>query len=124
MSVRRINLKTSVISIEGEMTGAAEYKLLQDYDRITSFGTSTIILDMRGMTYMNSAGIGLIISLLNKVRAHGQCLMAYGLNEHFRQIFEITQLNRLIPLYASEQQSLDAARDIRQARPNLAVAYS
>ncbi len=110
MLIQRINLKTSVIYLEGELNRAAEYPLMQAYQQATGVGTMNIILDLRGLNYMNSAGIALLISLIQLAHKNGQNLSGFGLSPHLRHILEITQLDRLLPLYSSEQEAIAATR--------------
>ena len=48
----------------------------------------TIVLDFSGLDYMNSGGIGLLVTLLVRVQRQGQRLLAFGLSEHYRQILD------------------------------------
>ncbi|HEU5229176.1 MAG TPA: STAS domain-containing protein, partial [Ktedonobacteraceae bacterium] len=68
-----------------------------------------IILNFSGLDYMNSSGIGLIITLLIRVNRQKQHLLAFGLSEHYRHIFEITRLDDAIKIYLSEDEALAAA---------------
>jgi anti-sigma B factor antagonist len=42
-------------------------------------------------------------------RRDGKNIVGYGLSDHYRQIFDITRLDQVIPLYASESIALAAA---------------
>ena len=57
---------------------------------------------------MNSSGIGLLVTLLIRIQRQKQRLLAFGLNEHYRQIFDLTQLDKAIGIYASEAAALAA----------------
>ncbi len=117
MSIRRINLKTSVIGVKGELTGNAEYAVMNAFQEASGKGTTNIILDFCGLNYMNSAGIALLISLIQQAHKNGQNLLGFGLNPHLRHILEITQLDRMLPLYANEQEAIAAAR-LKARNPN------
>ena len=52
---------------------------------------------------MNSSGIGLLVTMLIRVQRSKQRLLAYGLTDHYQQIFELTRLNEAIGIYESEQ---------------------
>ena len=54
------------------------------------------MLDFGGLEYMNSSGIGLLVTLLVRANRNQQRLLAYGLSEHYRQIFELTRLDEAI----------------------------
>ncbi len=51
---------------------------------------------------MNSSGIGLLVTMLIRVQRQKQQLLAYGLSDHYQQIFELTRLNEAIAIYESE----------------------
>ena len=55
---------------------------------------------------MNSSGIGLLVTLLVRAQRQKQKLAAYGLSEHYRQIFDLTRLNEAIAIYDSEADAL------------------
>ena len=54
----------SVITIRGEVTGFAEEVLMNAYNEAGSDPSQTIILDFGELEYMNSSGIGLLVTLL------------------------------------------------------------
>jgi anti-sigma B factor antagonist len=53
---------------------------------------------------MNSSGIGLLVTLLIRAQRQNQRLMAYGLDQHYQQIFELTRLNEAIGVFPSEME--------------------
>ena len=108
MNVRQIDAATSVIDIQGEVTGFAEEKMMDAYRQASQNGAGNIIFNFADMGYMNSSGIGLLITILVRARRQGQKLFAVGLNEHFQQIFELTRLREAVPIYASEADALAA----------------
>ena len=108
MTVRKVAPDTNIIDIEGEMTGFAENVLMDAYSQASANGTRVILLNFSELDYMNSSGIGLLVTVLIRAQRHGQNLMAYGLTEHYRQIFELTRLNDAIGIYADEKAALDA----------------
>jgi anti-sigma B factor antagonist len=71
--------------------------------------TRNIVLDFRELEYLNSSGIGLIVTLLVRANRQGQRLSAYGLTEHYRHIFELTRLNDAIAIHDAEDAALMAA---------------
>ena len=109
MKVRHVNEQTSVIDIEGEVTAGAENALMDAYTQATSAGTRNLILNFAGLEYMNSSGIGLLVTLLIRVQRQKQRLYAANLSDHYRQIFELTRLNEAISIYPSESEAFAAA---------------
>jgi hypothetical protein len=62
------------------------------------------------------AAHGLLVTLLIRANRQGQQLLAFGLSDHYRQIFELTRLSEAIAIYDSESAAL-AAADAAQAAP-------
>lgn len=96
----------SIIDVQGEITSFAENVLMDAYTQATSEGADVIILNFEGLEYMNSGGIGLLVTLLIRANRKDQTLLAYGLTEHYQQIFELTRLNEAIKIYGTEAEAL------------------
>jgi anti-sigma B factor antagonist len=72
-------------------------------------GARAIVLNFDGLEYMNSGGIGLLVTLLVRANRAKQRLLACGLNEHYRQILELTRLDDAIGIHGSEAEAIAAA---------------
>ncbi len=99
---------TSVIVIRGEVTAFAESQLMDAYNRATGEGARAIILNFAGLDYMNSSGIGLLVTLLIRANRAKVRLLAVELKEHYRHIFELTRLNEAIRIFDTEADALAA----------------
>jgi len=109
MTAHKLDESASVIEIQGEVTAAAENALMEAYNQAVESGARTIILDFEKLDYMNSSGIGLLVTLLIRAKRQGQRLLACGLSEHYKQIFELTRLNEAIVIYDDKVQAIAAA---------------
>lgn len=109
MNVRRINERTCTIDIHGELNGFAEDVLMQAYTEASTGNIRNIILNFNELKYMNSSGIGLLVTLLIRVNRQGQHLLATGLSDHYKHIFELTRLNQAIRSYLNEAEAIAAA---------------
>lgn len=110
MGVRRVDDAIGVVEIRGEITAASEQALMDGYAQASGPTTKAVILDFSGLEYMNSGGIGLLVTVLVRANRQKQRLLAFGLNEHYRQIFELTRLDEAIGIYADEHSAVAAAR--------------
>ncbi|MCL4300236.1 MAG: STAS domain-containing protein [Anaerolineae bacterium] len=104
MAGRQINAQLSAIDIQGEVTAAAEDMLMEAYNQVGA--ARTIILNFSGLEYMNSSGIGLLVTLLIRANRQGQHLVAVNMSEHYRHIFDLTGLNQAITIYGTEADAL------------------
>ena len=109
MDVRRIGDEVAVVDIKGEVTAACEPVLMSAYEAASDGRTSRLVLNFAGLEYMNSGGIGMLVTLLVRANRQRQELAACGLSEHYREIFELTRLDEAITIYADEAEALAAA---------------
>jgi anti-sigma B factor antagonist len=109
MDVRRVDNDASVIDVQGELTAFAEEVLMDAYNQASDGKVRAIILNFEGLEYMNSSGIGLLVTLLIRVNREKQRLLTYGLSEHYRSIFQITRLDDAIGIHDSEEEAIEAA---------------
>lgn len=98
----------TAIRIGGDITGASEPALMAAYVRAGEAGARAIILDFEQLEYMNSGGIGLLVTILVRAQRAGQRLLATGLSEHYRQILSLTRLDEAIEIHDSEASALAA----------------
>ncbi len=110
LTVRSPDDGIRVIDIGGEITAFAENALMDAYTEANLGEPAAIVLNFSGLDYMNSSGIGLLVTLLIRVQRRDQKLLACGLSEHYRQIFELTRLNEAIGVFSSESEALQAAQ--------------
>jgi len=109
MEVRRAGERASIIDIRGDITSASEEALMDAYGRATSDGVRVVLLNFSGLEYMNSGGIGLLVTLLVRANRQRERLLAFGLTDHYRQILELTRIDEAIGMYDSEEDALAAA---------------
>jgi anti-sigma B factor antagonist len=99
-----------VIDIKGDITASSEDVLMDAYGRASDSDVKAIVLNFSDLDYMNSGGIGLLVTLLVRAQRQRQRVLAYGLSDHYRQIFELTRLDEAVGIHDSEDDALEAAR--------------
>jgi len=109
MDAREINPRTSILDIKGDVTAACEQALMDAYTRASKPTTQAVVLNFSGLEYMNSGGIGMLVTLLVRANRQRQRLLAFGLSDHYRQIFELTRLDEAIAIYDTEADAITAA---------------
>jgi len=109
LGVRRIEESACILDIEGDITAFSEEALMDAYTEGAGDGVKAVLLNFTGLEYMNSGGIGLLVTVLVRANRAKQKLLAFGLTEHYREIFELTRLDEAIGIYATEADALAAA---------------
>jgi anti-sigma B factor antagonist len=106
--VWELNPQTRVIDVQGELTGDAESAILSAYAQADVDATQLVVLNFKQLSYMNSSGVGLLITLVVRARRQGKKLAAVALPAHFKKILLLTRLNEALPIY-DNQSDLEAA---------------
>ncbi len=107
--VRHASEAARVIDIKGDITAQSEEVLMDAYGRASADGAKSIILNFSTLDYMNSGGIGLLVTLLVRAQRQHQGVLAYGLSDHYQQIFELTRLDEAVKIHDTEAAALTAA---------------
>ena len=102
-----------VIDVEGQLvvTNRQEFKqvVLDEVER----GARSFVVDFTRSAYIDSSGLGALVSLGKRIRESGGDLRLAGLNEDLRTLFELTRLDALFPLFATRA---DALADVTATR--------
>jgi anti-sigma B factor antagonist len=96
---------TPVIELAGQIDADAESGLLAAWSRAAP-GAGRVVLDFGGADYINSTGLALIVQVLARARAQGTEVHAFGLSDHYREIFEITRLADFVTLHGDRAAAL------------------
>jgi anti-sigma B factor antagonist len=99
---------TGVIDLRGEINLGADQALNAAYDAAVRGDPRTVVLNFADVDYINSTGIALIVGLLARARKEHRTVRAFGLSEHYRQIFAITRLSDFMGIYADEDSAVTA----------------
>lgn len=108
MNTRKAREGVCIVDIKGEINAQAESAFMEAYNQAGSQGAKTILLNFNELDYMNSSGIGLLVTLLIRANRQKQRLAAFGMSEHYIQIFELTRLNDAISIFSDEATALAA----------------
>jgi anti-anti-sigma factor len=100
----------TVLAIFGDVTSGSEPALMDAFVRAVDGGARTIVLDFTGLEYMNSGGIGLLVTLLVRAKRQGQRLLAVGLSDHYREIFSLIRLDEAIGIHDDANAAVAASR--------------
>lgn len=112
MMVRKVDEEISVVDVRGELTAFAEDVLMDAYSQASDGGVRAVVINFSGLEYMNSSGIGLLVTLLIRANRQKQRILTYGLSEHYRHIFELTRLDEAIGIHDTEEDAIRAANAI------------
>ena len=96
---------THVIELTGTVNRAAKEAMEAAYEGTRS---GRVLLDFSNVDYINSTGIAVIVGLLAMARAEGRDVGAFGLTDHYREVFQITRLADFMTIYDDKSAAVSA----------------
>src|ERR671910_2182304 len=114
MTVRHLEVEVrrepggAVLDLRGEINGFAQEALDAAYTEAEAQEPEAILLNFEGVDYINSTGIALIVGLLAKARISKRRLVAYGLSDHYVEVFNITRLSDFMGVFPDEESAMSA----------------
>lgn len=101
------------ISLVGDLIGSPDtQQLLQAVNEHLDGNVLNCAIDLSAVRYVNSSGIGTLVSLLTKFRSRGGELVLINPADHPRKLLALTKLNNIFTVVASPaeaRQQLTAA---------------
>ncbi|MCA9739109.1 MAG: STAS domain-containing protein [Gemmatimonadota bacterium] len=96
----------TVVDVEGQLIVGNRQELKQRVLEELEKGEKTFVIDFSNTGYIDSSGLGVLVSLSKKIREQGGELRLAGLNEDLRTLFELTKLDTLFVIADSRSEAL------------------
>lgn len=107
-SVRKDEKGVVVIDVEGQLIVGNRQELKQKVLEALEAGDRKFLIDFTRTGYIDSSGLGVLVSLSKKIRDEGGDLRLAGLNEDLRTLFELTKLDTLFAISDTAGEALAA----------------
>lgn len=87
------------VRLSGDLIGSPDtQQLLQSVDQHLGEEVHSCAVDLSGVRYINSTGIGVLVSLLTKFRSRGGEMILINPADHPRKMLAITKLNAIFSI--------------------------
>jgi anti-sigma B factor antagonist len=101
--------KTLILRVSGDLIGEDNgTQLVGAVNDAMSHQANTCIIDISGLRYINSSGIGVLITILTKFRNKGGEVFLMNPSESVKKLLLITKLNSIFQVIQSEEEALPA----------------
>ena len=83
-----------------------EAPLKEHVDALVRQGRNKIIIDVRDVTRLDSAGIGMLVSKYVTVHRHGGVIKLLNMTRHTSRLMDITNLDQVFECFDSEEDAI------------------
>ena len=97
-----------VVGVDGQLIVGNRQELKQKVLDALEGGTKKFVVDFNKTGYIDSSGLGVLVSLSKKIREQGGELRLAGLNEDLQTLFELTKLDTLFAITKTAEEALTA----------------
>jgi len=95
----------SIISVSGDIDAYHSPKLKEEMEKYIKGEAKNIILDLTDVPYIDSAGLGTLVSILRESRNYKKELKLVGLRKNIKRIFEMTRLDKIFLIFDTIEES-------------------
>ena len=97
----------TLVEVEGQLIVGNRQELKQKVLERLEAGDRKFVVDFAQTGYIDSSGLGVLVSLSKKIREQGGELRLSNLNEDLRTLFELTKLDTLFRIADDKDQAMD-----------------
>jgi anti-anti-sigma factor len=96
-----------VVDVDGQLIVGNRQELKQRVLEELEKGERKFVVDFTNTGYIDSSGLGVLVSLSKKIREQGGELRLSSLNEDLRTLFELTKLDTLFKIADAREEALE-----------------
>ncbi len=97
----------TIVEVTGQLIVGNRQELKDDVLELLRSGTRKFLIDFSDTAYIDSSGLGVLVSLSKKIREKGGELRLSNLNEDLRTLFELTKLDTLFQIADTRTEALE-----------------
>ncbi len=103
----------AVVDVKGEIDVYTAPKLREKLIELVSEGSYNVVVNLEGVDFLDSTGLGVLVGALKRVKAHDGSLSLVCTQDKILKIFKITGLTKVFPIHESIEEAVDAGSSSR-----------
>ncbi|WP_375501095.1 STAS domain-containing protein [uncultured Nostoc sp.] len=99
-----MNLSVTVLELSGILDGIRGNELRREISEILANGADILLIDMKEVKFIDSSGLGALVSAMQMVRNANGKLFVCSINDQVRMLFELTKMDRIFQSFADQEE--------------------
>jgi anti-sigma B factor antagonist len=96
----------AILAVSGEVDVATVPRLREQLHGLVAQGSNRIIVDLDGVDFLDSTGLGVLVGALKRVRSNDGELSLVCTQPRIRKVFEVTGLTKVFSLFDSVDEAV------------------
>lgn len=98
----------TVLTLAGQLDVATAPDFRETLQEVQYGGEGRVVLELSGLEFLDSFGLGVIVGGVKRARTHGGVLVLAGVSERVAQVLELTGLDRALPIATDVEAAIGA----------------
>ena len=104
-----------IVRVEGYLDSSTFPQLQDRLSEFISEKNYRFVIDVEELNYISSAGLGVLMGMLQEVREHEGDLKMANMSTKIRNVFDMLGFSRLLRIYDSVDQAVEAFKEELEA---------
>lgn len=100
-----------ILSLQGDLIGEQDgAQVLELVNDAQNTNVLVVLINLEQLRYMNSSGLGVLITLLTKVKNKGGELALFGVSEQIQKLLRITKLDTVFSIFENKEEAFKSIK--------------
>jgi len=97
-----------LVNISGQLDAFTTPDVKAEFKKLTDARRYKLVLNLQGVDYVNSTGIGAIVAVAQQVRRRKGDLKIYGMKPDIRKVFDLVGASKILEIFETEREALNS----------------
>jgi anti-sigma B factor antagonist len=97
-----------VVAVPGPSLNASNSKAFKSDIAPVIQSAEKLVIDMSAVQFVDSSGLGAIVSCLRQLNEKGSDMKIFGLSKGVRSLFELVRMHKVVDIYNSKEEAVAA----------------
>lgn len=93
-----------IVRPSGILDGVRANQLRNDISEIVATGTDIVLIDLQDVKFIDSSGLGVLVSVMKMVKTAGGKFFVCSLNHQVKMLFELTKMDSVFERFANQDE--------------------